>query len=94
MPRPQTDPPRLVPPPEFDPLKLPRHCTRQQLAEIHRHYFGPLSPRTLEAWDLSWRYVAGRAVCPTMEFVAEAQRRFDASPVIRGGRRNATQRAA
>ena len=94
MPRPQTNPQELVLPPEIDPNKLPRHSTRPQLAQIHQRYYGPLSPRTLEAWNLPWRDVGGRAVCPTMDFLAEAQRRFDASPVIRGGRRNTTQRAA
>jgi hypothetical protein len=74
-------------PPEPDPAKLPRYGDRRQLADIHSFYFGPQSPRSLERWPLEWRIVNGRAVAEVRAFIAEAQRRFDAAPVIRGGRR-------
>jgi hypothetical protein len=66
--------------------RLPRYATRKQLSQIHHQYFGPLSARTLESWPLAWRVVNGRAVAELREFLAEAQRRFDEAPVIRGGR--------
>ncbi len=94
MPRPQTHP-MPVPffPPEPDPEKLPRHGDRRLLAQIHSHYFGPLSDRTLERnWSLEWRIVNGHAVTEVRAFLAEAQRRFDAAPVIMGGKRAPTDR--
>jgi hypothetical protein len=69
-----------------DTEKLPRYADRRQLAALHTQYFGPLSPRTLEVWPLAWRTVNGRAVASVEEFLAEAQRRFDAAPAVRGGR--------
>jgi hypothetical protein len=87
MPHPMVRPEPLVLPPEPDPEKLPRYADRQTLARIHTFYFGPESPRTLEAWPLMWRRVNGRAVSEVRAFLAEAQRRFDAAPVLMGGRR-------
>ena len=79
-------------PAQPDPERLPRYADRRLLAEIHSYYFGPQSHRTLEKnWPLEWRIVNGRAVAEVRAFLAEAQRRFDASPVIRGGRRAATE---
>lgn len=89
MPRPMSTPPPLDLPADPDLTKLPRFGTRAQLAEIHTKYFGPISHRTLEAWPLGWRMVNGRAVTDVREFLEEAERRFNAAPVIRGGRRNA-----
>lgn len=82
--------PRPLLPAEPDPTKLPRFGTRAQLAEIHTRYYGPISHRTLENWPLSWRKVNGRAVASVQEFLAEAERRFHAAPVIRGGRKPKT----
>jgi hypothetical protein len=80
----------LVLPPELDPESLPRFSDRVTMAAIHRHYYGPQSPRSLQNWPLDWRIVNGRAVAETRAFLAEAQRRFDASRVIaRGGQRPA-----
>lgn len=87
MPRPMSTPQPLDLPAEPDLNKLPRFGTRVQLAEIHTKYFGPISHRTLEDWPLGWRRVGGRAVASVLEFLNEAQRRFDAAPVVRGGRR-------
>jgi hypothetical protein len=86
----------LVLPADPDPDRMPiRFGDRPQLSEIHERYFGPCSPRTLERWPLTWRVVNGRAVAEVREFLAEAQRRFDAAPVIRGGRSiENTQRTA
>jgi hypothetical protein len=65
---------------------LPRYADKSTLAEIHRKFFGPLSPRSLErGWPLAWRRVNGRAVASVKEFMVEAKRRFDEAPVIRGG---------
>jgi hypothetical protein len=94
MPRPTSSPEPLVLPPEPDPAKFPNYGDRRLLARIHHQYYGPLSPRTLEAWPLEWRIVNGRAVTAVRAFLAEAQRRFDAAPVIRGGRRSATDQHA
>jgi hypothetical protein len=76
-----------------DPERLPRYADRRFLALLHTHYFGPQSYRTLENWPLDWRLVNGKAVAEVRQFLAEAQRRFDEAPVIRGGRSN-TQQAA
>jgi hypothetical protein len=94
MPRPMSRPEPLALPPEPDPEKLPRFADRPTLARIHTHYFGPQSHRTLETWPLTWRRVNGRAVSEVRAFLVEAQRRFDAAPVIRGGGRHATDRRA
>ena len=93
MPRPMSNPEQLNLPPEPDPAKLPRYGDRRFLARLHCHYYGHQSPRTLEAWPLPWRIVNGRAVTEVRAFLAEAQRRFDAAPVIMGGRRNPTRKA-
>lgn len=77
------------PNPEIMPI---RYGSREQLAEIHNRYYGPLSPRSLErGWRLQWRVVNGRAVASVSEFLAEAQRRFEEAPPIRGGRRTLTE---
>lgn len=82
-------------PDEPDPERMPiRYGDRHQLAEIHHRYFGPLSARTLETWPLPWRRVNGRAVAEVRVFLAEAERRFNAAPVILGGRRHALHKAA
>jgi hypothetical protein len=75
---------QLPPTPELN--KLPRYGDRKLLARLHTYYLGPLSHRTLEAWPLDWRIVNGRAVASVLQFFAEAQRRFDSAPVVRGGR--------
>ncbi len=85
MPRPQKNEPLLPLPAEPDADKLPRYAERKQLAAIHRHYYGPISPRTLEKWPLPWRISNGRAVAPVGEFLHEAQRRFNAAPTVMGG---------
>jgi hypothetical protein len=94
MARPQTNPPSLKLPAEPDPSQMPRYGDRRQLAQIHNQYFGPQSPRTLEKWSLDWRMVNGRAVAEVRAFLKEAQRRFDASPVIRGGRGRPAKRTS
>lgn len=95
MPRPFSHPKPLDLPPEPDPELMPiRHGTKEELAEIHHKYFGPLSPRSLERWPLAWRRVNGRNTSPVVEFLAEAQRRFDAAPVVRAGTQTATPQAS
>jgi hypothetical protein len=85
MPQPHDEAPTLAPrPPDLD--TLPSYISRPQAAELHTKHYGPLRPRTLESWPLTWRTVNGRALVETAEFVAEAQRRFDAAPVWRSGR--------
>lgn len=81
-------------PPDPDPERLPRYGDRRFLALLHTHYFGPQSYRTLESWPLAWRHVNGKAVAEVRQFLAEAQRRFDAAPVVMGGKRGNTQQAA
>jgi hypothetical protein len=95
MPRPSIyDQPLALPPqPDLDKIPL-RYGDRQQLAQIHNRYWGKLSHRSLEKWPLAWRIVSGRAVCSVSEFITEAQRRFDAAPVIRGGRGHPPEQSA
>jgi len=71
---------------------LPRRVDRRTGAKLVARYFFPVSHRTLEAWSLTWRHVNGYAVCETAELLAEAQRRFDAAPPIRGGKTRAATR--
>ncbi len=64
---------------------LPKRVDRKAGAQLVSHMHFPISPRTLERWPLSWRRVNGRALVDTAELLAEAQRRVDAAPEIRGG---------
>jgi hypothetical protein len=90
MPRPLAHPDRLVLPREPNPDEMPiRYGSREQLADIHGHYYGPISHRTLERWPLRWRKVNGRAVAEVREFLAEAERRFREAPVIMSGQKAA-----
>jgi hypothetical protein len=50
------------------------------MVEIHRFYFGPISPRSIEQWPLPWRLINGQAVANVEDFLGEAQRRLDAAP--------------
>lgn len=69
--------------------------TREQLADRHEERFGVRpSPRSLERWPLTWRYANGVAVADVVEFDAECDRRFNATPAIRGGRRLAVEQQA
>jgi hypothetical protein len=95
MPRSPLHPTLLDLPDEPDPNRIPiRYGDRHQLAEIHHRYFGPLSARSLEVWPLPWRRVNGRAVTDVRAFLAEAERRFNDAPVVMGGRRSPSQKAA
>jgi hypothetical protein len=58
---------------------------KKQLAEIHNRYFGPVSPRSLERWPISWRKVNGRNIGSVRDFLALAKTRFESAPLIRGG---------
>jgi hypothetical protein len=92
MPRQQkgTHSPPLPAEPDAD--KLPRYGDRKLLAHMHRKYYGPMSDRTLEKWPLDWRRLNGHAVTEVRAFLTEAQKRFDAAPVLMGGRRVAPRR--
>lgn len=95
MPRSISRPIPLILPAEPDPDRMPiRYGDRNQLAEIHRRYWGPLAPRSLERWGLPWKISNGRAVSSVRAFIAEAEKRFDASPLIWGGRRSEAKHAA
>jgi hypothetical protein len=95
MPRPTTNPIALVLPPEPDAdLINVRYACRVQLAEIHNRYYGPISHRTFERWELEWRVVNGRAVTSVRDFLAAAQRRFDEAPVLRSGHRTTAEQQA
>jgi hypothetical protein len=89
MPRPLSRPMQIDFPPRLDADKLPQHGTAELCAQIHTHYLGPISPRVIrERWSsLGWRTVNGRSVTDIRAFIAEAQRRFDAAPVVLGGAR-------
>jgi hypothetical protein len=64
---------------------LPRRLDRRLAAQVVSVHFFPVSPRTLERWPLTWRRINGRALADTEELLAEAQRRVDAAPAVRGG---------
>jgi hypothetical protein len=73
--------------PEPDLATLPANLDKRGAAQLITKHFFPVSYRSLERWPLTWRQVNGRSITPTKDLLAEAQRRFDAAPVIRGGRR-------
>jgi len=78
--------PQLLPP-DPDLTRLPRLATREQLGAIHAKYFGPLSPRTIEALPLPYRRLPGSpALYEVAMFLAWAQRRLESAPVLMGGR--------
>lgn len=71
-----------------DPALLPRLATRDQLATIHAKYFGPLSPRTIEALPLPYRRPPGSpALYEVAPFLDWARQRLEAAPLLMGGRR-------
>ncbi len=75
-------------PPEPDPARLPHLATREQLAVIHARYFGPLSPRTIEALPLPYRRAPGMpALYEVAAFLEWARKRLEAAPMLMGGRR-------
>ncbi|MCC7428036.1 MAG: hypothetical protein IT557_14135 [Alphaproteobacteria bacterium] len=75
-------------PPEPDPARLPRLATRKQLAAIHARYFGPLSPRTLEALPIPYRRLPGMpALYETAAFLDWARARIEGAAVLIGGKR-------
>jgi hypothetical protein len=88
MPRTPTQPRRSAPAAVGAPdlATLPRRVNRRDGADLVTRLYFPVSHRTLEAWPLGWRHVGGYAVCETADLLAEAERRFNAAPVIRGGR--------
>jgi hypothetical protein len=70
----------LVLPPEPNAEVLPRYVTDAQCAEAHCRWFGPAGRRTIkDKWPLTWFISNGRAVTSSRDFLAEAQRRFDAA---------------
>lgn len=75
---------------------LPKRVDRKRAAEIIGQMYGVKpSPRTIEAWPLAWRRLFdGKAYCETAELLACAAAKFEAAPVIRGGRRQPEQAAA
>ena len=77
-----------------DRTRLPVRVNRNAGADLVTRFFFPVSPRTLEAWPLTWRRVNGYAVCETAELFAVAQAKLDAAPPIRGGKRTAEIRDA
>lgn len=76
--------------------ELPPLLDRSAIARVATERFGvPTSPRTLEAWPLTWRRVNGKALAETSEVLDELARRITAAPATRYGRRpKAAQQAA
>jgi len=64
------------------------------MEQIHRHYFGPVSARSIQEWPLTWRLVNGHAVADINEFLKEAQRRLDAAPSLPRRRAESAERPA
>jgi hypothetical protein len=82
----------LVLPPEPDAEALPRFITDRQCEQAHCRWYGPAGARTIrEKWGLDWLIVNARAVASSRQFLAEAQRRFDAAPVARSGKSASSQ---
>jgi hypothetical protein len=71
---------------EPDASKLPVRVDRTTAAALLTRHFFPVSPRTLEAWDVPVRHVNGKALIDTADLFAAAQARLDAAPKIRGGK--------
>lgn len=65
--------------------ELPARVDRRDGAALITKLHFPISPRTLERWPVTWRRINGRALTDTKDLLAEAQRRVDAAPAIRGG---------
>jgi hypothetical protein len=72
---------------------LPARVDRRTAAELVTEHYFRVSPRSLEAWPLSWRCINGKAHCEVPELFAVAQAKLDAAPPIRGGRRTTEQGA-
>ena len=64
---------------------FPVRVSRRTAAQIVTVHYFPVSYRTLERWPVTWRRINGRALVDTGELLAEAQRRVDLAPAIRGG---------
>lgn len=64
---------------------LPARLDRRAGAALISQHLFPISPRTLERWPVTWRRINGKALVDTSELLAEAQRRVDIAPAIRGG---------
>lgn len=77
----------------LDLADYPPRVDRRVGAKLVSKHFFPVSPRTMETWELNWRRVNNRALCDTAELVAYAQARVDAAPATRGRGRKAAPRA-
>jgi hypothetical protein len=82
MPRPQNHPIDFDFPQQPDPDLLPRAGDRPYFRRLHAWFWGPISTSQLREWPIEWRYLNGRAIGSTREFIAEAQRRYDDAPVL------------
>jgi hypothetical protein len=87
-------PPRpTAPPADPDLSELPRNVDRSTAAELVTKFFFPVSNRTLERWEIDWRFVNGKGVCDTAKLFAVAQAKLDAAPLIPSVRRRHSQPA-
>ena len=66
--------------------ELPARVDRQDGAALITQLLFPISPRTLERWDVEWQLINGKALAETRKLLAKAQRMVDEAPRIRGGR--------
>mgnify|MGYP000037014461 CR=1 FL=1 len=66
------------------PLNLPSApkvpATRAAIAEFVSEHIAPCSPRTIEAWGLTYRRLNGRAVADWADVIAFLQKRFGTAP--------------
>ena len=74
--------------------ELPVRVDRRTGAALVTRLFFPVSPRTLEVWPLTIQRVNGKATVETAELFAVARAKLAEAPVVRAGRRAATQHAA
>ena len=66
--------------------ELPARVDRRDGAALITKLHFPISPRTLERWDVEWQLINGKALAETKKLLAKAQRMAAEAPRIRGGR--------
>jgi hypothetical protein len=68
----------------------PVNSDRPGFARFHTRVIGPISPRTLEDWPLTWQRVNGKAITNTRAAITLAWRRFQDAPPYRVTRKKKT----
>ena len=74
--------------------KAPAFIDRRTGAELITGNLFPVSPRSIETWQLPTQCVNGRAVVPTVKLLEIAFGKLTAAPVVMGGRKTEERQAA